>query len=325
MKKYLKYVIILTLTAFVVACTEEHTLVVEPSDFNVTTSGTTFKVDERVNFSIIGDPDMILFYSGEQGFNYDNRARVQQAGTPKLSFQVQMQQGTLGNGDTMQLLIAQNLKNFDSTSILSATWTDITNRNTKWPKTLSTTFAASDSIDLSAYNTAETVSLAFKVIGKNNATSAQRKWAIQNFGLNNILSDGSATPIASTFAAAGWIQLSAKNFQRTWDVGTVDNSSFNAAKNISGITIRSAYPITFDPSTAINTDENEDWLITSPINIKQAKPDAAIVVKNPSATSPSVYTYVFRKAGTYTVTFVGQNVKANDKKEIIKQMQITVQ
>lgn len=325
MKKYLKYVLILAATAFWTGCTEEHTLVVEPSDFNVTTSGTTFKVDERVNFNIVGDPDMVLFYSGELGSNYDNRARIQQAGTPKLAFQVQMQQGALGNGDTMQLLIAQNLKNYDSTSILSTTWTDITNRNTKWPKTLSTTFAASDSIDLSAYNSAETVSLAFKITGKKNAATAQRRWAIQNLGINNVLSDGTSTPIANTFAAAGWIQLSIQNFQRTWDVGTVNNSSLNAARNTSGITIRSAYPITFDPSTTINTDDNEDWLITSPINLKQVKPDAAIVVKNPSATTPSVYTYVFRKAGTYTVTFVGQNVKANDKKEIIKQVQVVVQ
>jgi hypothetical protein len=326
MKKNIKTAILAALSfVFWTACTEEHTIVLEPSDFDVKTAASTYKVGETVQFDLAGNPDVITFYSGELGSKYENRMRTQLAGAPKLLFQAQMQQGKFSNGDTLQLLVASNVKSADSASLIGATWTDITNRNTKWAKTMSTTFVASDTIDLADFNTAESVSLAFKVIGKKDTSVAQRKWSIQNLVVNNNLPDGTVTPVVSTFANAGWIQLSTKNFAYAWDVGTPNVSGVTALKNTSGGTIRTAYPITFEPSTTKGTDDNEDWLISSPINLKTVKADAGFVVKNTTSAPQTNYKYVFKKAGVYTVNFVGLNANITDKKEVVKQIQVTIQ
>jgi hypothetical protein len=339
MKKNIVYSTCLLLAViFFTSCNKND--ITQPDGFTVTTTNTTYKVGDTAVFNFTGNPNQIVFFSGEIGKNYAFANRNIVAGIPKLVFQTNMTQGILPNNDSLRLYVSSNLKGYDSASVVAATWTDITARNTKWPTALSTTFVTSDSIALDDFNTADSINIAFRAIGKKYPTAAQRKWQIQNLTLTNFLSDGNAYALFSTFANTGFVQANIKNNPapslssinyNAWNVGQAGVNANNGTLiinskvcNSNGIPIQTAYPITFDPSSANNIDENDDWLITSAINLKTVKPDVGTVIKNALAVTLTSFSYKLTKAGTYTATFVASNNGKNDQKQVVRQVQITV-
>lgn len=316
--------------------------------FSVSIDKNTYKVGDTIKFYFEGQPDVLTFYSGEVGSDYAAKDRFTSPGISKLSFQTAMQQGPVPpalSQDAISLMISTDLAGYDAESINKATWTNITSRNTKWPTSLSTTLTSSDAIDISDFNTADKINIAFKVEGKPNASFAQRKWQVSNLTLNNTLPNGIVTPLFSTFANTGWVQASLKNDlnigtptttgYNAWNVGTWNVSATNnptifttvsglKAVNSNGIVMATAYPITFDPGTTINNDENEDWLITSAIDLKKTKADVGTVIKNPLIKSLRTYSYIYKKPGTYTVAFDAVNTSLENSFHSVNRMTITI-
>ncbi|MBC7588131.1 MAG: DUF5017 domain-containing protein [Chitinophagaceae bacterium] len=339
MKQYRYHIAVLTmLVTAVIGCKKVD--IDSPDGFSITTDKAIYKAGDTALFNLSGTADMIVFFSGEAGKNYDNRNRAVLAGIPKLVFQTNMQQGVLLNNDSLRLYVSTNLQGYDSANVVNANWTDITSRNTKWPTVLSSTFVISDSIALTDFNTSDSINIAFRATGKKYATAAQRKWQLQNLNLTNFLADGSTTSLFSTFSNTGWIQANIKNNPvpsltttnyQAWNVGQAGINASNAplvisskACNSNGIPIQAVYPITFDPSAVTNVDDNDDWLITSAINLKTVKPDVGIAIKKPVDVTLKTYKYRFATPGTYTLTFIAQNQRLDEKKEIVRQVQITV-
>ena len=349
MKHYLfLFTIAAGMMALLSAC-ETNEQIAAP-DFEVSTEKITYKVRDTVLFNFSGKADVLTFYSGELGSNYAAKDRFTAEGVVKLAFQTAMQQGPIPpavSQDSFSLMISSDLAGYDAESINKATWTDITTRNTKWPTALTTAYTTSDAIDISDFSAASKVNIAFKFVGKPNPTFAQRKWQVKDLTLNNTLADGTFTPLFTTFTNTGWVQASLKNDlnkgtpasfgvgYNAWNVGTWNVSATNnpiifsttsglRAVNTNGIVIATAYPITFDPGTTINNDENEDWLITSAIDLKKTKPDVGTVIKSAVSKSLKRYSYIFKKAGTYTVTFDAMNNDLNNSIHVVKQIEITV-
>lgn len=350
MKHYLfLFTIAASIMTLLSAC--ENNDEISAPDFEVTTEKITYKVRDTVLFNFSGKADVLTFYSGEVGSSYAAKDRFTATGVVKLAFQTAMQQGPIPpatSQDTFSLMISTDLAGYDAESINKATWTDITARNTKWPTALTTTYTSSDAIDISDFSTADKVNIAFKYVGKPNPTFAQRKWQVKDLTLNNTLADGTFTPLFTTFANTGWVQASLKNDlnkgtpatlgvgYNAWNVGTWNVSATNnpiifsttsglKAVNTNGIVIATAYPITFDPGTTVNNDENEDWLITSAIDLKKTKPDLGIVIKSAISKSLKRYGYIFKKPGTYTVTFDAMNNNLDNSIHVVKQIEITVE
>ncbi len=323
-----------------------------PNGFDVTTSKLTYKVGDSVLFNFSGQPDEITFYSGESGRQYANLGRNSASGINKLVFQSSMQQGVLPGNDSLLLLISSNLKGYDSASIVNATWTNITSRNSKWPTTLATSFVTSDSIDISDFNVNDSINIAFRYLGKKNALAAQRRWQIQAFALTNNLSDGtryqlfsapfSGAANASSFQYTGWIQASLKNNTlpgfNAWNVGNAGSSAADKVNNSNGIAIKTAYPIQFDPGITVNNDDNDDWLITTKTSLKSVRPDAGVTIKNEVNAAfagleyvynkiPGVYVrylYRYTAPGVYNITFVATNLNQNKVEKQIKTIQLTI-
>ena len=314
-----------------------------PSSFAVTASSNTIDTGQTITFNISGvNPDQIVLFSGEPGSNYDFVNRLNAAGIPKLVFQTAMQLGATPPNpslDSLKLLISTNLSGYDSTSIMAANWTDITTRNTKWPTTLGSTFTTSDSIDLSDFNAFDSVNIAFRVVNKQNPTLMQRYWQMQGFGLYNILPEGTSCALFSApsssnaagitdFKYVGWVEASLLNNNdsgfNAWNVGSWNVSSATSNKNSNGITIRSGYPITFNPVRKVNTPDNDDWLITSKVNLKQVKPDLGTVIKGPNDLPLSSFQKTFHKSGTYNVVFIAMNTNYNGNSQVVRKIQIIV-
>lgn len=62
-------IIVIAALAMSAACEKE--LVPEPVSFDVTATDHDYQVGDTITFRISGNPDMITFYSGEPGANYD--------------------------------------------------------------------------------------------------------------------------------------------------------------------------------------------------------------------------------------------------------------
>ena len=263
-----------------------------------------------------------------------------------------MSQGVLANPDSLRLMISSNLKGYDSASIVNATWNDITSRNTKWPTALSTSFITSDSIDVSDFNSYDSVNIAFRYTGKTYPTAGQKKWSVQGFTLSNKLPDGTVTPlfaapyagsnVTSSFQYTGWVQANIipNNILgfNAWNLGASGISTANSVKNSQAINITAAYPIVFDPGTSVNNGPNDGWAITTKVSLKQVNPDAGVTIKNYVNTAfagmnymygslPGVYAqylYKYTVPGVYNITFVARNLNQDKSASTIKQFQITV-
>ena len=342
MKKYILFTImaLFGVLAFM-NCTK--TAIVSPDDFNVVAKDTVFKVGDTIKFNLTGRPDQVVFYSGEVGMRYANANRISDSsGYTKLFFQSSLQQGVLTNGDSLRLLVSSNLKGYDKTSILNATWTDITSRNTKWPTTISTNFINSDSVNLSDYKNADSINIAFRYIGEKSAT-VQQRWRIQGFTLVHVMPDGTKTGLftspqtasgtaTSAFQYTGWVQCSMKNDTTTgfnvWNVGTANISSASALKTPNGVTIAGGYPLTFDPGLSVNNPDNDDWVITSKVSVKQVKPDFGATIKGATNVSLTRYnalpTTYYKTVGIYTATFVAINRDMDISKQVVKQVKVKV-
>jgi hypothetical protein len=271
---------------------------VEVPAFDVTTAKTTYKPGEAITFNISGNPDLLVFFSGEPGKKYENVNRTHADGQPILNFVTSAQNGTQIN--SLAVLISTDFNGmYNPSGIAAATWTDITSR-----AVLSTGTAnvASGNIDLSDFAGAERVFLAFKFTGQQSATSAQRQWTIQNFVLNNVLTDGTIFPLFANTSAPGWIAIDVKNPLATWTVSA------------SQLLINGG---------AINSADNEDWVVSSGINLKTITPDFGTPIKDFTSLLPA-YTYKYTTAGTYTATFLGSTNNIYGKKEIVKTVQLTI-
>ncbi len=342
--------------------------------FNVETDKQSYNIGDTIVFSINKEVDEILFYSGKPGFNYNHINRTNEQGTNILKFQTSLSQANSSNyGDTLLLKIATDLKSYDSIGIANANWENLTSL-AKWPLITTTGFVNSGSVDISKFNTSDSVYIGFQVLGKQNAATQQRKWQVQNLTLNNVLSDSTFTPLfaapftSSTslttdtvpyFQFVGWSQVNIKNnphysFINTnynaWNIGDFGINAINAPLvinnkpcNSSGVSIQSAYPITFDPgpTTVKNNPDNEDWLITSPVNLKLVRHDfPTSVIKNFVNTPTKGMKYIkangvyakyyflvdstFKSGKTYDMVFVAQNSNLNQLKQVVKHINVSI-
>lgn len=276
-------------------------LEVTSPEFDVQVDKLVYKVNDTVKFKISGNAANIIFYSGESGNTYLNRERLTAEGTPELSFTT-----TIGGGiqnNSLKLMVSTDLDQVDSLHVEKANWSDITDKAILASGVANT---SSGTIDLSDFkNNGKPIWIAFKYLGYKAAV-AQRTWILRSFLVKNILTDGTAAPIA-TIADASWSSINIKNPAAIW---LIPNTA-----TITQITINGG---------VANSDDNEDWLITKPLVLNSIAPDLSKSIQNIGSDAISSYEYKFTKAGTYRVTFVGFNHSVEAQKQIIKEFEIEV-
>ncbi|MES2276059.1 MAG: DUF5017 domain-containing protein [Bacteroidota bacterium] len=295
MRNHLYIIVALVSFLAIQACNKHE---VEEPTFDVTTAKATYKVGEAINFNISGNPDLLVFFSGEAGKKYENIDRVKADGKPILKFVTSAQNGTQVN--SLAILVSSDFNGtYSPSGIAAATWTDITS---KANLSAGTANVASGDIDLSDFAGAERVFLAFKYTGQQSATSAQRQWTITNFVLNNVLTDGTIFPLFANISAPGWLAIDVKNPAAKWTVSA------------SQLLINGG---------AVNSADNEDWVVSSGVNLKTITPDFGVSIKDFTSLLPA-YTYKYNTAGTYTATFLGSTNNVYGEKEVVKTVSLTI-
>uniref|UniRef100_UPI003D7F270C DUF5017 domain-containing protein n=1 Tax=Pedobacter sp. TaxID=1411316 RepID=UPI003D7F270C len=237
-------------------------------DFNVTVDQTSYKAGDTVRFQIIGNPELLTFYSGERGLQYENKGRTSADGKPELSFISYMQYGTQAN--TLKLLVSSDFSGaYNAAAIAAANWTDITSK-----AILSTGVdnTSSGIIDLSAYKSDKPIFFAYSFTG--STASTQRTWTIKNFAISNFLPDNSRVTVAG-IADAGWVGINLNTSPRSW---AITSTQLQFQGGVAGI------------------GNNTGYVITKPLFLTKVSPDRGVALKN-MATRINTYQYVYKESG----------------------------
>lgn len=311
MKKiYIIKLIIVSLGLILFSCDRQD---VESPEFTVWTDSTTFKVGDEITFRLSGNPQNIVFWSGEFGHIFENRNRVREKGILQ-TFQFTSQVGAGSQNNNLSVLISKDFNGkHDSLNVSKANWIDVTSRCllSSSSTTSAGLSALSGQINITDIDsTFKPLYFAFHYISEQNSL-IPRSWTISNFTVTNKLADGTTTTVVPSFGLAGFTLLNLKDTTYRWDFRP-DNINPSSMK-ISASTISQAL-------------QNEDWAISAPIDINEViKTDFGIPVSSLlTLNPPTTFIYTFTKSGTYKVTFEAFNQNVYDKKSITKEITLTI-
>ncbi|MBE9599823.1 DUF5017 domain-containing protein [Pedobacter sp. MC2016-24] len=283
-----------------------------PEDFLVQTDKDTYAVNEDVTFRFLGNPNNISFYSGEVGRSYEFRTRLSSPGAKnELSFSTQLANlpagSTIGQTNNLKFLVSSNFNGrADSANIRNAVWKDMTSKVTLASNATST---ASGVLNVSDFQTeGDTVYVAFRYSSQlSSPTSRARAWTVSSLTFKNTFPDGtvySHNTVTTDVRNTGFRQFSYKG-------GSVKDS----LKWAIGSTL-------FFPA-GIDDLSDEDWSISKPFKLSKIANDNGVGIKDFTVTLAK-YTYKFKKAGTYNVTFVANNATGEGVKEVVRQLVINI-
>ncbi|MFT4094230.1 MAG: DUF5017 domain-containing protein [Niabella sp.] len=317
--KYVSYIIIFI--AILAGCHKAFE-VTEPS-FEVSTNTLTVKVGDSVIFYLEGNPDIITFYSGEIGndYAYVDQDRILPTDSVLVSFQSQVrsQSGTSATycqDSQFHVCVSKDLVFSGTTasdsaqSVQNATWEDISDRFTLCTLECSSTTAYASSgtaniVDL--FETEVPLYFAFRYINKPNAEYGNANiWRFSSFTMASV-TDSSGSATMTDQANAGWVPVFIGD---GWDATRFTNTG-------SIITMR---------GYTTNTIDQELWCIANPVEITDTNlgHEYGIGIKSVGDAPLTSYGHQFNEAGVYTVTFVAANSSVYGRKEVVRQLQITV-
>jgi hypothetical protein len=266
--------------------------------FDVSTSSLTYKAGDSVIFNFSGEADNIVFFSGEPGYMYDNKARTFADNQVKFSFTSLVVAAVIYKN--LQVLASVNYNGLaDTNSIKAATWTDISDR-AAFSIGRDSLSGVVDITDIAKTNYDALVYIAFRYTDYKKP-QGQNRWTIKAFEANRISPEGYVTPLA-TLADAAWKAVNFQNTAAIWTISATQLQMYGGT------------------STAAN---NEDWIITKGFSTGPVSPDMGIPVKNISmAMLPFGHKYMV--PGTYKIVFEVSNSRYDGDRRLLKEMTLTV-
>ena len=315
------YFIVPLLCFIFVACQSEK---VESPAFEVSVDSVKYHVGDTVNFHLTGNPDIISFYSGESGnaYAYAKEDRIVEAVTT-VAFQTQNRAQTYSGSDAGSAYCQDNQfkakistdfnGQYDAESVKKATWIDISDKFNIGPLACNSTssYVAAGTADLSQYITDEQpFYFAFEYINRPNKDFGNCNiWRFSSFAITSVSDAGSVTVASQTSAL--W---------KAVFVGTNWDATRGFSTTTTAVTMRA------DP--AYRDIEQELWCISSSLKVDRlinVGQDLAVAIKSPSEVPLTSYQHIYKKAGVYKVTFMAANSNIYDRKEVIREIEITVE
>ncbi len=275
-----------------VSCTRD---IAPDATLGVKLSEGQYKVGEPVTFSFEGDPDNIVFYSGENGHRYENRHRTEGDCDIFIDFRTLVRANTAGVYDNLRFLVSTDFNGvYDAESIKAATWTDLTE---KFRFSSGTDNYPGGELKLNEYVGKGSFFIAFRYIGKGN------QWIVRTADLVKVSPEGVGTSLG-TMSTMGWNAVDCGN-----DGAGVDKTNFTR--------------LYFDGNKAGDGQDNDDWIISAPMDSKGLEPDTGVALKNLSDVM-SEYSYVYTEPGTYKAVFETSSVWYDDSKWSLTEVEVTI-
>ncbi len=280
---------------------------VDEVDFDVDLQQGTYKVGDSVRFNLSGNADIITFYSGKNGNNYDAIAKKVLDNKVILSFDSRM--GNAGQPNQLQMLTSTNFSGTNSLDALNAaTWQDITNKFSL--SDASTMFSPSGNVDItSVIKNHQPFYIAIKYVVKPVAEAGVwTKWELNNFAFRVVNEREEKTPLDLNLPTS-WTAVLSANYE-----------TFRVANDANGLV--------FQGNLTNVAETHEAWLVskvTYPYTTTNYAPDYGVAIKNVPQPPRLGYATAYDTPGTYQVVFVAKNIKGDKTKEIIKKLTVNIE
>lgn len=288
---------------FLYGCTKYE--VSEP-DFSVSLVEADYHVGDSVRFRLTGNADIITFYSGVAGNNYDSIVPQVLSNNILLSFKA----GLTNSQQQNQLSVLVSLDysgKADSTNIYKATWIDITNRfNLPTEEGALVDAGMADVVDLITDNQPFYVAYRYTT-NSQTENGPWTQWEITDVLLKSVNSKEKKSMLTEA-GVAEWKLWLSPNYEAS------QVSFSNSA-------------VTFKGNDTNITDTTAAWVITGrvfPYKTTSYAPDYGKNIKAVHHEPLRNYATSYDKPGVYTVAFVGQNIQGSENKTKIEKLQVTV-
>ena len=295
----------------------------EPSDFNVTCDRYEVKTGEIVQFNFVGDPDVISFYSGEFGndYNYIHGRTIDPE--YRLTFDEQAIDGTQEN--QLKVMVSST---YDSNLTWESAdahkgWVDISDRFTLLGPGKVTGNRAYTNVgyaDISDFLTDDDTSLAVAFHYTGNP------WVLgQDFNIirvkNCVIKSYSNGAYADLY---GWNDF---GWEMVTKFAQQSNRPSEIQENNKVIQFRVGWGAHENDSGTYQGDGADNWAVSEPLTFQKSLdmgPDKAIGVKGVNDVKKSYFQHTYSLPGEYQVVFIAKNVNASGLKEKIVKLNITV-
>jgi len=289
-------IIYLMLAILCVSCMKED---IASADMEVRTDAASYKVGDTVVFRFEGAPDNIVFYSGENGHNYELKDRLYADNDLQVDFKTLVQWGVIY--DNLKLLVSNDFTGiYTKEEIGKATWTDISEKATFSTGQDNT---PSGIVSLKSYlSPVDTASLYLAFRYTDAQKAQQNRWVVRSFNAVKVSPEGVQTNVA-TISNAGWNAVSFLNDSKVWTI--------------------SATQLLMHGGVASDTDNN-DWVITKGFKVRESIADKGVALKNISSNLRE-YKYVYKTPGVYKAVFETSSVWYSGRKEGYAEVTINIQ
>ena len=256
------------------ACMEDEAPSVK---LNVALDKQVYQVGEPVTFKLNGNPDNIVFYSGEVGHNYAYKERYHADGDLLVKFNSWVRYGDIYHN--LKFLVSSDFSGiYDKENVEAATWIDLSD---KFRFSVGDDQTPSGEVNLKEYvGAAEDARLFVAFRYEDEEKARQNNWIIRSIALDCVSAEGVRSSLA-TMPTMGWKVVDFENPAVTWNVSSTSQ-------------------ILIDGGT--NQPKNVDWVISQAFDVRKTTPDTGVALKNISTTMDE-YQYVYTKPGTYEVVF----------------------
>lgn len=311
----MKNIIFIILTIFVFSSCDK---MLDDVAFNVELSeNNVYKVGENIRFDITGNPDYITFYSGEQGYSYDNiqrRIATDDGLKVYLSFVAKVESRPANN--SLRVLLSDSFQgikgnNFDedSLSITNGIWIDKTSE-CNLPTTQNGTTTVN--LDVTGFIDKNTC-IAFRYEAQSSALSGQPQWTISGLKIRLVYPNGTEV-VGLKAAAMGFGAFDMLNKANTPYLSSGAQGRWNT--NSPQVSLVMNY-------TQAGGAKNLDYAISSPMLLNSTVPDIGLAISD-LRDRLTYYEYQYLNPGTYNVAFVGKNANIEGEKSVIKKISITI-
>lgn len=343
MKKIKYYIFFLLGAAMITSCDNELTedvnmgIGVEQNE-GVSMQGdvVTVKAGTPVEFKFAGDPDNILFYSGEPGSVYEHRERTEvssdQIVRATLHFKIWTQYGIAAaykNGleifisDKFPGLSKQNFKE-DSVLVEKFAWDEAVPKANLPQGQKKIDQALSYDIDITDYRDKE-MTLALHYQATDDKKNSMPRYNFIEMYIENERSDGFVSrywPSQFGFTAVNMMCNhyldSQKKMVNNREYGTITDGTpglWNLTNAKNGCF--------FIAGGGKNTGNKNGWLVSDGLVTTHCEPDQGVIIKNITQDVPT-YTYTYNKVGEYKATFIATKVNYKNDSRIMKELTIKV-
>jgi hypothetical protein len=273
-----------------------------------------------LKFGFSGNPDMLVFYSGEPGNEYRYRDRTEIDGIPSVQFTTTLTYGTQFNGLKVYISSAfpgiTRIDADDRANIANMEyWEDITGQcNLPTSKNSPDNVTTTPSIDLSGFKD-KPLYIAFRLFHPQGGEST---WRLS--GLRIVNTFNGVENLSGSFETLGFtaFDMVASADPYLSDGGTTDKSNkrWDFTKNANGY-------ITVGGSTG-NTVDNDDWAISDRVNLTRTNPDLGTAIKAFDSAPLVEYEYEYSATGVYIASFVGVNARMENRRETVRELIIKI-